>query len=371
MTRVVRLANFYGPESGGLRTTLNNLGRGYVEAGIEPFLIVPGPADSWATLDAAVRVTVPSRRLPASGGYRVISSRRHLADVLRRIAPDRVEVSDKLTLGWVGGWAAERGIPAVLFSHERIDAILSARVPAWVPLPRLADRWNERLVGPFTRVVCASDFAAEEYRRIGVENVAVVPLGVDLEVFRPAPPGPDRTTVELMCTGRLSKEKRPELAVEVLRELRLHGIDARLTFAGSGPMRDELAAMARNLPVKFLGHVHDPHVLAATVAAADVALAPCPVETFGLSVLEALAAGTPVVTSDRGAAHELIDWSCGRSAPPDPVALARAVCDMLDRPERQRRQAARRRAERYPWSATVSGMLAAHGLCRSPARVSR
>jgi len=73
----------------------------------------------------------------------------------------------------------------VLFSHERLDAILAPRVPAWFPLATAADRVNRRLARLADVVVCASASATVEFERIGACEVRRVPLGVDLEVFAP------------------------------------------------------------------------------------------------------------------------------------------------------------------------------------------
>ena len=124
MKVLVQLANFYGPESGGLRTALEHLGRGYRGAGVDRYLIVPGATDGEEVTPAGVRIIVASPHVPGAHGYRALTNRRRVATILRALRPDRVEVSDKLTLGWVGRWAASRAIPSVLLSHERIDAIL-------------------------------------------------------------------------------------------------------------------------------------------------------------------------------------------------------------------------------------------------------
>lgn len=96
------------------------------------------------------------------------------------------------------------------------------------------------------------------------------------------------------------------------------------------------------------------------LAVADVALATCPCESFGLAALEALACGTPVVASRSGALRELVDPTAGRLSDDRPEGVADAVEDLLAVPAEVRVGLARRRAERYSWEATVDGLLAAH-----------
>lgn len=362
--RIVQLANFYGPTSGGQRTAIDEVGRGYVARGHERVLIVPGPRDQQQHGPEGHRIAVRSPKLPGQP-YRVITDVERVLALLDVVRPDAVEVSDKLTLWPVGRWARRHGVHATLWSHERIDAILAARVPAWFPLEAAADRWNARLVRSFDQVACASAFGGAELARVGARNVAHVPLGVDLEVFHSdarqrASTGGTPGTIHLVCAGRLSKEKRPVLAIEALRVLLARGRRAHLVVAGDGPQGEELRARKARLPITFTGHVGDRRALAALLAGADVALAPCPVESFGLSVLEALACGTPVVTSDRGAAPELLVPGAGLGAAGDPTSVADAVEHLLAVPAEQRALAARTRAEQLPWSATVDAMLRLH-----------
>jgi alpha-1,6-mannosyltransferase len=362
--RIAQLANFYGPTSGGQRTAIDEVGRAYLARGHERVLIVPGPRDEQEHGPEGHRIGVRSPKLPGQP-YRVITDVERVLALLDAVQPDAVEVSDKLTLWPVGRWARRRGVRATLWSHERIDAILSSRVPAWFPLEVAADRWNTRLVRSFDRVACASAFGAAELTRVGARNVAHVPLGVDLDTFHPsarerATPSGGPGTIHLVCAGRLSKEKRPVVAIEALRVLLARGRDVRLVVAGDGPQGEELRARKARLPITFTGYVGDRRALAALLAGADVALAPCPVESFGLSVLEALACGTPVVTSNRGAAPELLVPGAGLAAASEPTAMADAVEHLLAVPVEQRAAAARHRAEQLPWSATVDALLRVH-----------
>ena len=368
-SRIVQLANFYGEASGGLRTAVDTVGQGYVDAGFERVIVVPGEHDADDDSPAGRRITLRGRRLPGGGSYRVLTDLDAVRACLREVAPDRLEVSDKLTLGRVGPWAAREGIPAVLWSHERIDAILAPRVPRGFPLRAAAKRWNHRLLRWFDTVVCSSAFAAAEYTALGARSLCRVPLGVDLQLFHPdargAQPVDCGDAPRLVCVGRLSKEKHPEVAIEALRLLRGGGSDATLWMVGDGPMRTRLEELAAGLPVTFTRHVRERVGIAALIAQADVALAPCPYETFALAALEALACGTPVVVADRGAAGELlgdVTTHGGRVVPPDPASFAAAVAELLRLPAGARRTAARARAEPFPWSRTVRSMLRVHGL---------
>ena len=96
--RVVQVANFYGPRSGGLRTAVDRLGAEYSARGHEVFLIVPGPDAARIQLASGVtRISVPSRKIPFTGGYRAVLPG-PVTTVLESLAPDALEVSDRCTL---------------------------------------------------------------------------------------------------------------------------------------------------------------------------------------------------------------------------------------------------------------------------------
>ncbi|SDT19141.1 alpha-1,6-mannosyltransferase [Streptomyces sp. TLI_053] len=371
--RIVRVANFVTPVSGGLRTALRHLGAGYRAAGHTPVLVVPGARRAVEEDEQGLVVTLPGPVLPGSGGYRLLTDRRAVAAELERLAPDRLEVSDRTTLRWTGAWARRHGVRAAMVSHESAVGLLRT----WgLPGPvagAAANRLNGRTARTYDTVICTTDWAAAEFRRLGVRNLARAPLGVDLATLRP----PDDVTraaeraryaepdqVLLVLCSRLSTEKRPELALDALEVLRSTGPGpgAVLAVAGTGPLRARLAASAarRRLPVHFLGHLAGRAAVARLLGCADVVLAPGPVETFGLAALEALACGTPVAVNRGSALPELVG-TAGVAAEPTGAGFAAAVREILARPEPARRAAARDQAERYGWPTAVAAFLSAHG----------
>jgi alpha-1,6-mannosyltransferase len=359
--RVAQLANFVGPTSGGMKTAVERIGRGYVEAGVERLLVVPGPRDLRTTTPYGDVVEV--RAPEVGGGYRLIVEPWRVVEVLEDFAPTSIEVSDKSTLLPVARWARRQGVPSVLFSHERLDAMLSLRTGLTSGIGAPVGVFNRVLVRSFDRVVVTSAFAQREISELAQRaGTAVhrVPLGVDLETFRPhARPAPGEP-LRLVHVGRLSREKSPHLAVATAVRLHRDGVPVRLDVYGTGPHAGELRALADGAPVVFHGHVADRAELARRISDADVALSVCPGETFGLAVLEALACGTPVVTASDGGARELVDAGCGAWGEPEPGALARAVLGLAARPAGEVRAAARARAEGYGWDSTVRRMLALH-----------
>ncbi len=364
--RIVRLANAGTARSDGLVTALRNLGEGYLAAGHEPILIVPGVRASDEMTSQGRVIALPGLRVPRTGGHRMLMARRDLSRLLETLAPDRLEVSDRATLRWVGRWARQNGVPSIMVSHESIAGTLGVWGLPAVIRDRVADRLNLRDAETYDRIVCTTAWAAAEFRRLGVPNLAEVPLGVDLDVFHPRRADPSvraryarpAETLVVYC-GRLAADKRPELAVDTVAALRAGRTPVALAMAGDGPRRAALAYRAARLPVRFAGHIADREDVAALLASADVVLAPGPVETFGLAALEALACGTPVVVDAASALPEVVG-EAGVAVRGTAGDFAAAVRGLLSRPRDEVRAAARARAERFGWPRAVAGFLRTH-----------
>ncbi|MBV8927992.1 MAG: glycosyltransferase, partial [Mycobacteriaceae bacterium] len=244
--RVIQVANFYGPRSGGLRTAIDRLGAEYCTAGHEVFLIVPGPRAGRSRLKTGVvRITVPARLIPFTGGYRAVMPGPVTA-LLEALQPDAIEVSDRLTLRSLGNWGRQRRVTTVMISHERLDRLAGQLLPR--PMARrFADFANRRTAADYDTIVCTTRFAREEFDRIAADNTVTVPLGVDLETFHPRRRSASvrqqwarGEQILLVHCGRLSVEKRADRSIDAVAALREGGHDARLLVVGEGPLRERL-----------------------------------------------------------------------------------------------------------------------------------
>lgn len=356
--RIVQLANFRTPTSGGLRVVMDRLAEGYRSRGHRVVQIVPGRTDGHEITAWGRRTSVASPMIPGAGGYRMIMRLRHVERLVRAFEADVVEVSDRATLAHLAARWRDTGTRVVLVAHERLDHILGAGAFGSIldagVVRRASDNWNPRCWQGSDAVVVPSRFAADEWHRVGIVP-RVVPWGVDLEVFRPRHERDhDTKTLRLSWVGRLSAEKRPGLAIDTLRRLDVLGVSADLTIVGDGPLAGALRDAAVGLPVRFVGHRSDVAEVAALLADSDVSLSTSGVESFGLAALESLACGTPVVTCDGGAVPEVIG-AAGHAVPADGASLAAAALVVHRSPTM--RAAARARATGFTWERAVDSML--------------
>jgi len=223
-----------------------------------------------------------------------------------------------------------------------------------------------------------------EYTRRGLteghgipeERVFVVPHGVDAEVFKPtrkggraqvaAKLGQERPYVLFASIPSIPQKNLPALKQAVVR-LAERGLPHALAIAGgtaggeSQALLDEIAAELPGFPgrVAWLGHVGD-RELAGLMAEADAFCLPSLFESFGLTALEAMACGAPVVASNRGALPEVVG-NAAILSDPEPEALEAALWRVLTDPALAGglREAGRARAEGMTWERTAAGWLTA------------
>ncbi|MFI6295133.1 glycosyltransferase [Nonomuraea sp. NPDC050790] len=288
---------------------------------------------------------------------------RILRERWRRERPDVVHAHF-----WMSGQAAlaaARDVPVVLTYHalgtvkRRWQGAADTSPPHRVGTERTIGRRADAIVA-----TCGDE--VRELAAMGVppERVSVVPCGVDLDRFRPAPPDPvqvsrwwygPRTGGRILCLARLVPRKGVDTVIQALR--RLPG--AQLLVAGGDPGDGELARLRALTAmhglagrVRLVGSVARPDV-PALMRSADVVVTVPWYEPFGIVAIEAMACGVPVVASAVGGHLDTVaGW--GVLVPPRrPRALARALGELLDSPERREelgQAGARRARRRYGWA---------------------
>jgi glycosyltransferase involved in cell wall biosynthesis len=262
---------------------------------------------------------------------------------LRRAKPDLAHFLHVIPPAWRG-----RSVLTVQdLSYERFPDVMSRLDRFWFRafVPRSARRADRILTGSESTKV-------DLVERYGIvpERIVVTPYGVDSSF---APDGPRREGEPyVLFVGSLQTRKNPELALRTLAVA-----DGRLGLVLAGPDRGlepQLRRLAAELGieerVEFTGHVPR-RELAALYRGAQVLLFPSLYEGFGLPVLEAMASGTPVVTTSSSSIPE-VAGGAAILAVPEPDALAAAIAEALDRREALV-AAGLEQARRFTWTETA------------------
>jgi len=219
--------------------------------------------------------------------------------------PDVVTVQDPFETGFVG-WLVARKCKVPLHVQIHTDflspeyATLSFlnRVRVWIAGFVLRRASRVRVVSERIGESVAKKYALRA-------PVSVLPVFVDIAKFSHIPRlKHPRFKISLLVLSRLEPEKNIPLAIRALREARASGHDAGLTIAGDGTQRSILASLARSLGlerfVEFVGRQD----AAVALQTADILLFPSRYDGYGMAVVEALAAGVPVLATDVGVARE-------------------------------------------------------------------
>lgn len=264
-------------------------------------------------------------------------------------------------------WIAKlRRTPVVVNYRGGYAAEFLARSVFWVrPTLQAADR-----------LVVPSGFLQEVFSRYGFP-AEIVPNVVDLGRFITRPLGREMQAdgLHLIVTRNLEPIYDIGTALRAFAIVRKARPAARMTVAGSGPERDRLVALTAELglagAVTFTGRL-DNERIAELYQRADISINPSLVDNMPNSILESLASGVPVVSTDVGGVRFVVEH--GKTAllipPQDPDAMARAVLDLIENPHTAERlaRAGRESVQQYEWSHVRPLLFDTYlGVCARPA----
>ncbi len=337
-------------------------------------LIVPGPEDKVTEEGKAITVTIRSPRVPASPHYRLMLRNRAVRRILELYSPDIIECQDSYNLPWAAIGHARRnpGVALVaaymtdfptVYVERPVSKVLGSTLAGAVG--RLGYRYAGTLYRRFDAVFALSENGGRtKLRAYGVENVDVVPLGVELGDFGPGRRDPRlRRSLGLtddqpllIYVGRLDIEKKPHIVADAFRRLP-EELGARLVLLGAGPIGDEVAALG-DPRIITPGFVRDRQELARWLASSDIYVSAMAFETFGVSIVEAQASGLPVVGVAGGAMIDRVTDDIGRLGPVDDAeAMARNILAVWRSDRVRMAQIAQEHARQYSWQHSMDALF--------------
>jgi phosphatidylinositol alpha-mannosyltransferase len=345
---------------GGVQVHVRELAEGLRRRGHEMRVVAPGAA---AALDPWVRIVGRPIRVPYRGTVAPISfspgAWRRIRSAMRSFDAEVVHVHEPLTPSTSMLVALAAGVPVVATFHAYLDRsrLMELAGPALRRVSRRIDAG-----------IAVSEAAAEFLRRAIAIPVEIVPNGVDVGRFaHPVAPArglPDGR--KILWVNRLDPQKGFGVLLEAFQRLPSSFDDVRLVVVGDGKDRDELRSLPElvRLRVLHLGTVaHD--LLPAYHAAANLSVsAAVGQESFGIVLVEAMAAGLPVICTDIPGYREVVrDGIDGLLVPPnDPAALADAIAKVLSDRElaSSLAEAGRVRAAEFSWDAVLPRLEAVY-----------
>ena len=352
------------PKVDGIVTRLTKTIQYLVQSGEE--VIVFCPEGCPETYMGAQVIGVAAMPLPLYPELKLGLPGPAVSDALENFQPDLIHVVNPAVLGLGGIWLAKtNNIPLIASYHTHLPKYLEHYGMGMLePLlwELLKAAHNQAILN-----LCTSTAMVKELSEKGIQQTALWQRGVDTETFRPELRNSsmrnrllgkysDEGSL-LIYVGRLSAEKQIERIKPVLKALP----QARLALVGDGPHRQQLEKTFENTSTTFVGYLSGEE-LASAYACGDAFLFPSSTETLGLVLLEAMAAGCPVVGANRGGIPDIItDGINGCLYNPDgpndgSESLIAATQKILgNNIERQSmRTAAREEAEKWGWHSATN-----------------
>lgn len=270
--------------------------------------------------------------------YRFLKDKFHRYDI----------VHDNQCLSY-GLLSIKRLVPTTVTIHHPITvdrrlAIRSVRAPwrklqvmRWYSFVGMQKRVSARIAPLITVSECAKRDIAKEFR-LPLQNLRVVPNGINTDLFYPMPEI-ERERNHLMVTNSADTAlKGLSYLLQAVAEL-AKGRDLRLTVVGQPKENGTIAKLVRELGIgrliTFTGRI-DNGAFVRHYAKATIAVVPSVYEGFGIPAGEAMACGVPVVSTTGGALPEVVGDAGVLVPPADAGALAKAIGELLDNPERAR-----------------------------------
>lgn len=345
--RVLMVSDVYFPRVNGVSTSIETFRRTLLAQGVGVKLVVPRYGDE---ADEQGIVRVAGRPVPGDPEDRLVGWRAMHRAVLAEAADcDLIHIQTPFVAHYAGLKAGRTlGLPVVATYHTLFEEYLQHYAPflpaAW--LRGQARRLSRRQCNALDAVVVPSTAMRERLESYGVTSpLHVLPTGIPLaqfaggngQDFRRRHGIPEDRPLALFV-GRVAHEKNIGFLLEAMVHARKLRPDLLLMIAGEGPAMGDLQKQVATLDlsgsVRFVGYLDRRQGLPDCYAAADVFVFASRTETQGLVLLEAMAAGLPVIALSEMGTVDILAPGRGAFSPPcDSRAFGEMLGHFVDRPE--------------------------------------
>lgn len=296
--KIVQVTPRYPPNTGGVETHVKEISERLVERGHEVTVITADAGEDMSNKETRNGVNVERYKgFAPSGAFHIAPG---ITPAVRRVDGDVVHAHNYHSLPVflaAIGLREERFIVTPHYHGGSENRFREGLLTLYQPFGRWAVRQANE-------VIAVSDWERDRIQDDFGITASVIPNGLDVDRFAKARPE-ERNRPYLLCVGRLEKYKGVQYVIRALPHLSEYD----LVVAGSGPYRDDLEQIAQDAGVanrvEFLGFVDDKR-LQGLYAGAEVYVTLSEFEAYGITVGEALAAGTPCVIRDTAG---LSDWA--------------------------------------------------------------
>ncbi|HLE47267.1 MAG TPA: glycosyltransferase family 4 protein [Candidatus Thermoplasmatota archaeon] len=356
--RILHLNPFFFPYAGGIERRILEVGKRH--ARLHDVHVLTAQLENTALEETIEGMRV--HRLPST-----FTLKKHynpplvktpgLTETIEAIAPDVIDFHFRWSPSYAK--AFRKSDAARVFTYHNTFGEGSGALGFF---SRMNDRWTRGYIAESHRIVAISKFIWDDLKKNGFpeDRFALVPNGVDAHALRKEAQSVDEPMENtLVAVGRLVRVKGYDNLIRALPQM---PAEVRLVICGEGPEKEPLQRLATELGVgsrvRIAGWVPEPQKLG-MLQKCLAFVHPARFEAFGLSPLEAMAMGAPVIGTRIGGLPEVVGDAGILVDPEDPLGIAHAVQRLRSDPELRQRltRAAADQANRFNWNAVAVKLL--------------
>ena len=347
--RILMISDVYFPRINGVSTSIQTFKRELEIAGHEVYLIAPSYPEPMVDDDTILRIE--SRGVTLDPEDRMMKYRKLINQLpqLREKGFDLVHINTPFVAHYAGLTLARKlDIPCITTYHTLFEEYLYHYIP-WIPKSVL--RWAARSFSvsqcqALDGIITPSSIIASLLQQYGISNpIVTIPTGIDVSDFESGNGDKFRDSLGiephkklLLNVSRVAYEKNIGRLLEVAQDLLKKSRDIHLVIAGEGPAKQSYIQQARDMGiadhVSFIGYLDRSTDLIDCYHSADLFVFSSKTETQGLVLLEAMAAGTPVVAIAEMGTKEVLQDGLGVKITDGTVSdFSAKIVEVLDQPD--------------------------------------